>query len=239
MRPPRLRETDLYPPLAAFLEEQGYTVHAEVKGRDIAARRGEELLSVEMKLHFNLDVILQAADRQTGVDAMYIAVPLTGKSRRPPRWTGLRKMLRRLGIGVFFVRFAPPLPPCVEEALPPETPGTGKTAKTKKNGRQELITEMEGRPGNFNTGGSSKKKIVTAYRVQALLIARLLRGTGGLSPKTLRQRGAAENCTAILYQNYYGWFARSGRGIYRLSPAGEAALVEYANVLKAMVRPRS
>ena len=44
-RPP-LKETDLYPPLKDWLTAVGYTVHGEVGGCDLAARRGDELVLI-------------------------------------------------------------------------------------------------------------------------------------------------------------------------------------------------
>ncbi len=38
----KLRETDLYPPIKAFLEGQGYGVKAEVGTCDVFAVRGDE-----------------------------------------------------------------------------------------------------------------------------------------------------------------------------------------------------
>ena len=37
------RETDLYPPIKAFLEDQGYVVKAEVGAADVVAVRGAEI----------------------------------------------------------------------------------------------------------------------------------------------------------------------------------------------------
>ena len=46
-------ETELYAPVKAFLEAQGYEVKAEIKGCDVVAIRGEEApLIVELKPAF-------------------------------------------------------------------------------------------------------------------------------------------------------------------------------------------
>ena len=37
-----MREEDLYPPVKAYLESQGYEVKAEIGACDVMARRGEE-----------------------------------------------------------------------------------------------------------------------------------------------------------------------------------------------------
>jgi len=56
----RLRETDLYPPVKAFLEGQGYDVKGEVSDCDVVGVRDEdELVVVELKTAFNLPLILQ------------------------------------------------------------------------------------------------------------------------------------------------------------------------------------
>ncbi|MCL1818930.1 MAG: DUF2161 family putative PD-(D/E)XK-type phosphodiesterase [Spirochaetaceae bacterium] len=257
----KLRETDLYPPLAAFLEKEGYTVHAEVQGADIAARRGDRLLLVEMKLRFNLDVLLQAAEKQGAADETYVAVPLSGRRRWPPRWSALRELLGRLGLGVFFVRFPQKSCPRAEMVLAAENPRLKDKLRKKGKVRAGLVREMEGRPANFNTGGSVGKKLVTAYLVKALHVAFLLAGSvseekprgllarglrirSGKKPparrrkavslEALRKMGAPENCRDILYNNYNKWFRRRGRGLYALTPAGEAALVEYAAVVKKL-----
>ena len=45
-----LREVNLWPPVKAWLEAQGFTPHAEVFGHDIVAIRGEELWVIELKM---------------------------------------------------------------------------------------------------------------------------------------------------------------------------------------------
>ena len=56
----RLRETDLYPPVKAFLEGQGYDVKGEVSDCAVVGVRDEdELVVVELKTAFNLPLILQ------------------------------------------------------------------------------------------------------------------------------------------------------------------------------------
>jgi hypothetical protein len=175
-----LRETDLYRPLADFFENEGYTVHAEVRGADIAARRGDRLVFVEMKLRFNLELILQAAAKQGAADETYVAVPVRGRRTWPPHWSAIRELLGRLNIGIFFVRFIKGEAPRAELVLAPRDPCLPGKLKKKRTLRAGIIREMDGRPANFNTGGSVGKKLVTAYRVQALRVALLLADkTGG------------------------------------------------------------
>ncbi len=69
-------EADLYQPVKLFLEGQGYDVKGEVRGCDVVARRGDEkLLIVELKLRFNLQLVLQGVERLALTDQVYLAVP--------------------------------------------------------------------------------------------------------------------------------------------------------------------
>ena len=63
------KETDLYEPIRAFLEEEGYQVQAEVKGCDIAAVKDGQLVIVELKKAFNLKLVYQGEElRQVRLD---------------------------------------------------------------------------------------------------------------------------------------------------------------------------
>ena len=55
-----VKETDLYPPIRAFLQGQGYEVKSEVGAADVVALRGaEEPVIVEMKTRFALALFHQ------------------------------------------------------------------------------------------------------------------------------------------------------------------------------------
>ena len=41
---------------------------------------------------------------------------------------------------------------------------------------------------------------------------------------------------AIMASNYYGWFIKTGRGIYGISEIGEDALLEHVDLLKSMFK---
>jgi hypothetical protein len=96
-------EEELYAPIKAFLEGQGFTVKGEVQGCDLVAVRGEEPpVLVELKLRFSLSLVLQGIDRLALSDAVYLAVPaFPARSRFERR--GLRKLCRRLGLGLICV----------------------------------------------------------------------------------------------------------------------------------------
>ena len=56
----KLLETDLYEPIRDYLVAQGYTVRGEVHDCDVTATKGEELIVVELKLRFNMELLYQA-----------------------------------------------------------------------------------------------------------------------------------------------------------------------------------
>ena len=59
-------ETTLYLPIKRFLEAAGYSVKGEIAGCDIVGLSVDEppvVVICELKLSFNLELILQAVDR--------------------------------------------------------------------------------------------------------------------------------------------------------------------------------
>jgi hypothetical protein len=73
---------------------------------------------------------------------------------------------------------------------------------------------------------------MTAYRQRALSCAAAL-SQGPRRPRDLRE--VAPDAAAILLRNVYGWFEREGRGVYRLAPAGAAALLRWTALGQASV----
>jgi hypothetical protein len=94
-------ESDLYPAIKAFLEKQGFTVKAEVKGCDVVGTRGvEPPVIVELKRSFNLALLLQGIDRLAVTDRVYLAVGRPrGRRRAVVYRRDIRKLCRRLGLG--------------------------------------------------------------------------------------------------------------------------------------------
>ena len=83
-------ETSLYLPVKSFLEAAGYVVKGEIGGCDLVGLRDSEppvIVVCELKLSFNLELILQAVDRATVADEVWIAARIspTGRGRGPPR----------------------------------------------------------------------------------------------------------------------------------------------------------
>ena len=80
------KETDLYEPIRAFLEEEGYQVQAEVKHCDIAAEKDGRLVVVELKRTFGLKLVYQGLERQSLTDEVFAAA--TAKLvRNNRRWS--------------------------------------------------------------------------------------------------------------------------------------------------------
>ncbi len=213
-RPP-LAETDLYPPLKTWLEAAGYTVHGEVGGCDLAARRGDELVLIEIKLAVNLDLVLQVVRRQEAAASVYAAVPPPRSAGK--RWRELARLLKRLEVGLVLVS---PASGRVEVAFHP----IRQERRIRKSATRAFLTEMAGRSRDLNLGGSTRRPLMTAYREAALQAAAILASLGNASPKDLRSRGASPKTGDILLHNHYGWFERVARGVYTLTEAGREAL---------------
>ena len=99
------REQDLYPPVKALLERQGYTVKGEVGAADVVARRGDEPpLIVELKLRFSLSLFHQAVARQGLSDLVYVAVPRPGGRTARRALKDNLALCRRLGLGLIIIR---------------------------------------------------------------------------------------------------------------------------------------
>jgi hypothetical protein len=222
-------ETELYEPIKLFLEKQGYDVRAEVKHCDIVAIRGDEPpLIVEMKKTFNLPLLIQGIDRLMHSDQVYLATEQKVKGTAPYNlhWSELQRLCRMLGLGLLTVRFYKSKKPFVEVLCEPSPYIPRKSAKRTA----AIIHEFRERSGDYNIGGSSRIKLVTAYREKALQCASLLKLHGSLSTLQLREMTGNSKVTGLLQKNYYLWFKRVNRGWYELTPLGEEALLTFANV---------
>ena len=220
-------ETDLYPPVKEFLEAQGYAVRGEVHGCDVAAVKGDDLVIVEMKPAVNLALVLQGISRLQTTDAVYLAVEAPCRNNRH-RWTEIQQLCRRLGLGLLTVHFVKA--PWVEVIC---EPSPDKPRKGDKR-RRFLLAEFHRRSGDHNTGGSSKRPLVTAYRENTLQIALMLRENGPQKVSALRIDTGIAKTADILQDDHYGWFERASRGIYRLSPEGSQALLTYQDVVATL-----
>ncbi len=223
----KIKEEDLYKPVCEYLEHQGYTVNSEVKDCDVTAVKEDKLVVVELKKSLNLELLLQAVKRQKITDSVYVAVPHPGKRIFSSRWRDLCHMLRRLELGLILVSLGEKGSGIRIEFHPQEF-DRERSKKANYKRKLAIIEEIGERHGDYNTGGSSKKKLVTAYREKSIHIACCLERFGSLKPKQLKLLGTDEKKTGgILMKNYYGWFDRQGSGIYSLNESGRLALNEH------------
>jgi hypothetical protein len=223
-----ISESDLAAPVVAFLAAQGWTVRSEVKDCDVAAVRGTDLLVVELKKSLTLALLVQAVRRQRLTDTVYLAVPRPGSVwqwRRANR--GVLHLLRRLELGLLFVSDDPDRDP-VDVVLQPQPLARRRRAAA----RRAVLEEVGQRSADYNVAGSTRRKLVTSYREQAVRIACLLSVRGELAPRDLRALGTGPKTQGILYHNVYGWFHRVGTGAYRLSAHGAREIEAYPELVR-------
>lgn len=212
-----LAEEQLFQPVAAFLEAQGYRVNGEVLGADVAAVRGDEFLIVELKKKLNLEVILQAVDRQKTAEEVYIGVYKDDALMKTSKYKDLLHLLRRLELGLLLVTINTKRQ-YVEVALTAEAFDRIKSRQNSKKMRVARLKELEGRK-TVTAGGITKKKVVTVYKENAVQVAFKLEAAGISKPANLQVEGIdSKQVYDILYRNYYGWFRRLGDGLYEVTP---------------------
>jgi hypothetical protein len=212
-------ETSLYLPVKRFLEGLGYTVKGEIGPCDLVGlREGDPSVVVigELKMSFNLELILQGVDRLSLGDEIWLAAQLSarGKGRESdPRY---RNLCRRLGFGLLGVSKSGDVAVLVSPAAP--------TPRKDPRRRSRLVDEHKRRQGDPAMGGGTRKPIMTAYRQQALACAAAM----AVEPKRPRDlKPSCPDAQKILHRNVYGWFERSGRGVYALTEAGRGALAAW------------
>ncbi len=215
------KETALYAPVKAWLEDRGFEVKAEVGAADVVAvRAGEEPVIVELKLQFSLTLLQQAVARQAITDAVYVAVP---------RWKGRTGynafkanvgLSRRLGLGVLSVR----LEDGAVEVHADPGPFQPRKSKVRKARLLSAFARLEGDP---NVGGTRGAR-VTVYRQDALKCAAYLEEHGASRGRDVVEATGVARATAVMRDNHYGWFEKVAVGVYMLSEAGVAALAASA-----------
>ena len=195
-------ETSLYSPVKSFLEGLDFVVKGEIGGCDLLALSGDFppiVVICELKLRFNLDLVLQGVDRMAVSDEVWLAAPISarGKGRESDR--RFRNLCRRLGFGLLGI-----LPGGeVQILLSP----TALAPRRDPRRRSRLIEEHRRRQGDPAVGGGSRKPIMTAYRQEALSCAAALAD----GPETAtRPEGAEAERTQNIAQQCV-WLVRSAR----------------------------
>ncbi|TBB23817.1 hypothetical protein ELH51_19845 [Rhizobium ruizarguesonis] len=222
-------ETSLYLPVKAFLEAAGYIVKGEVGGCDLVGLSGAEppvVVVCELKLSFNLELLLQAVDRAAMSEEVWVAARVSAKGRGREADKRYRDLCRRPGIGMLGVSDGGEVSVIVSSVSP--------MPRTNPKRRSRLVKEHQRRRGDPAVGGGSRAPIMTAYRQQALLCASALDG-GVERPRDMKAQ--VPNAGRILLDNVYGWFERKEKGVYALTPAGQAALLRWPQIVLADPAP--
>lgn len=226
-----MAEVDLYGPIKQFLESQGYAVKGEIGACDIVAVRGDEgPVVVELKERLNLALLLQAVDRLRVSDAVYVAFRI-GKGHSAS-WRSRRKqvtiLLRRLGLGLLTVSASGSVVAVLDPAPYRPRLDTGR--------RTRLLREFAERVGDPETGGSTSRQRLTAYRQDAVRCARQLTNERVLKVSVIRERAEVSRAGPILRDNHYGWFERVKTGHYELSPSGRRDMIRWSDALESLER---
>jgi hypothetical protein len=167
----------------------------------------------ELKLAFNLELVLQGVDRAGACDEVWLAARLSHRGKGRESDARFRNLCRRLGFGMLGVAESGEVQilvsPC---AIAP---------RRNPRRRSRLIDEHRRRRGDPTAGGGSRAPIMTAYRQRALACAAMIANI----PQRPRDLAATSpDAPKILLHNVYGWFDRVARGLYGLTEAGRAAL---------------
>ena len=221
-----MKESELYLPIKNYLETSGYVVTGEVMDCDMVAQKGSDLIGIELKAGANMTLLIQATDRQAFTDSVYVAIPAP-KNPRSSKWRGIRRVLRRLELGLMTVDLDRQIPLVTIEfdPLPYQHKLLGKR-------RRAVIEELAGRSGDYNIGGTTGQKRVTAYRENAIYIATCMRQHDQpMKPAELRAYDTGKKTTSILSANHYGWFQRIDHGIYQLTDQGKTDLAKYPEIV--------
>jgi len=144
-------ETALYLPVKRFLEQLGFAVKGEVGGCDLVALSGDDppiVVIGELKLSFNLELVLQAVDRAAACDEVWLAARLSDRGKGRESDARYRNLCRRLGFGMLAVTKSGD----VEVIVSPPT--TNPRRDPKK--RSRLVAEHRRRQGDPALGGSTR-----------------------------------------------------------------------------------
>ncbi|MBU5468690.1 hypothetical protein KQI49_18005 [Virgibacillus sp. MSJ-26] len=227
----KIYEADLYAPVQDYFCSIGYQVQAEVKDCDVVAFKDDKLIIVELKLNLNMTVLTQAAKRQRYTPDVYIAIKRPKMSLRKRRWRDMVHLVRRLELGLILISFEGKKSnlQLVHEPGPFDRKSSTQHSKRK---RQSILNEAQDRRSNHNIGGSNKVTTMTAYKEKSIQIAYYLDHLGPLSAKELRDLSTGERTYGILYNNYYKWFKRVGRGVYDLTETGRKEYRIYPEIIE-------
>ncbi len=218
------READLYAPVKAYLQRQGYDVKGEVGAVDVmAVRKGDPAVLVELKLGFTLALFHQGIDRLAVTDLVYVAVPEKAGEAAQRSLKDNVKLARRVGLGVLTVRLRD------GHVTAHADPG-GYVPRKQPKSAKRLLKAFDRLKGDPNEGGATRHGIVTGYRQDALLCARFLAVHGPSAGVKVKEWAEVPLATRIMADDHYGWFERVSRGVYGLTDAGRKGLADWSDV---------
>jgi hypothetical protein len=223
----KLKESDLYLPIKGFLENLAYQVKGEINDCDIVAKKNDanlnnSLIIIELKLSLNITLLLQAVDRLSVADTVYIAIPKHSPIYKKQR-SKVKKLIQRLGIGLIVVDMQ-------EAGQYVEVINDPDDYLPRKNKRKQaaLLKEFSTRLGDPQKGGSNATKaVLTAYRQRCIRVAQHLSELPSSRGFEIKKAINEPQATLFLRDNYYGWFEKIDRGIYSISEKGMNELPEW------------
>lgn len=224
-------EKDLFGPIKEYFENFGYNCDGEVMDIDMYLEKDSQTVAVELKQTLDFRAFQQAALRQKIVDNVFIGI-FRPKDINSRSFKDKEYLLKRLGIGLIVVSKRTK---AVEIVLDPVITELSAFKSHNKSKKKALSEEFQKRRVKSNTGGVRGVKLITGYREDALLVLDALcelRGEG--TTAEVRKLSGIQNASAILYNNYYGWFIKIGRGKYTVSDQGYDALEEFENTLREL-----
>ena len=220
----KMKESDLYQPIKQYLQAIGYQVKGEIKDCDIVAQKtdldgNKQLIIIELKLSLNITLLIQAVERFSLADIVYIAIPkqctLYKKQHKQ-----VKKLIKRLGLGLIIVDMQN-TDQFVEIINDPQD----YTPRINKRKQAGLLAEFNNRQGDTQKGGSSKNKAgLTAYRQRCIRVTEYLLDKPSAKGSEIKNAINEAQASLFLSKNYYGWFDKVSHGTYKISGKGEQEL---------------
>jgi hypothetical protein len=95
---------------------------------------------------------------------------------------------------------------------------------------------MHNRKLKNNVGGVNKTKIMSGYREDCLLVLNAIKDFESASGKQIKEITSVSKSTSIMYKNYYGWFEKVNKGLYKINDNGKEALVQYRETISLLIK---
>lgn len=221
-------EKDLFLPIKNYFEGFGYVCDGEVNDIDLYMEKEGEGVAVELKQTLDFRAVQQAALRQKLVDCVFIGTFRPG-DMFSHAFRDKLYILKRLGIGLLVVS---PKTGAVEVVSEPVVSELSAFQRRNKGKKEALSTEFKKRRVKGNIGGVHGTKLITGYRENALTVLDALTEMGGEARASeVKKASGVEKAREIMYDNHYGWFEAMGKGVYRVTDEGYAALEEFEEIL--------